>query len=949
MKSICVKIVPPVFVVAVFCLLALNGCDKFSGESNNAAKLVLDCSSVVTSAEGEEKQLYITCNSSWKITGGAEWVSCSQISGTSSAIVSFSTSPNTTFEERRATYTIVCGEAKLPFIVIQKQRDALTVSTNKIELPMSGCDFNVEVKANITYEYEICDDCKEWISPINNTRSLNSTMLMFHAEPSEEISSRVGTIIIRSGKISEYIKVYQSGGHTLVLTTTDYKVLSEGKTINIELRSNVNYSVKMPDEDWIVPVETRSASTHSLQYIVKPNDTYDSRSAEIVFLDEDCCISQTVTITQFQLDAILLAKEQYDFDDEGGEFTAELASNVEYSITSSVDWITPIESSETRALTTASYRFVVAANPQRSLREGWIVVKGHRMGSSGFIEQSIKVRQQGVPDAAYQIHYTTTDGKPINYNNPSVVASNVCENGEGVITFLKPVKDVDGFGFYTPKFAYQTLKTVTIPEGANRICDWAFGYCQALESVSIPASVETIDDFAFAGCKALKTVDIPDNSAMKVIGDGAFHSCESLEHIFIPDAVTTLKNTFGYCSSLKSLTFGPNSQLRDIGIVAFSSCESLQSLHFQFLEVPEISSSAFGGCGNLIIYVPETMIDAYVSKYPYLPVLPDNYLTTKYVSTDYSSDGRVETVQIHTQGNGIKLVLMGNGYSDVHQIRGTYDKVMNNVMEGFFSVEPYTSLRPYFDVYFVRTVSKHETLADGNSTVFNRRLGDYKVFEYARKVPGFDPTKSVIGVVENFAGTINGAAGVCNLYEDNSAIAYFRTMYNDGQFLTYHELCGHAFGKLDEEYIIREGYTIQEAGIKLVKKKHSMGWYENVDVTNDPSNILWADFLKDPLYSATVGIYEGAGGCAYGVYRPSKGSFMGRGDIGDEGFNPPSRYSIWKKAMTIAGESCSWDKFVEFDAPARNAPTTQAKSKEHLYNTPTVSPVFKNCSWTEAK
>lgn len=30
------------------------------------------------------------------------------------------------------------------------------------------------------------------------------------------------------------------------------------------------------------------------------------------------------------------------------------------------------------------------------------------MGSSGFIEQSIKVRQQGVPDAAYQIHYTTS-------------------------------------------------------------------------------------------------------------------------------------------------------------------------------------------------------------------------------------------------------------------------------------------------------------------------------------------------------------------------------------------------------------------------------------------------------------------------------------------------------------------------------------------------------------
>lgn len=100
---------------------------------------------------------------------------------------------------------------KTTIIVVQKQQDALTVTTNKIELPTAGCDFNIEVKANIPFDYEIGNDCKEWISRVDKTRTLQSSVLTFHAQPSEDADTRSGTVTIKSGQQSERVTVFKQG------------------------------------------------------------------------------------------------------------------------------------------------------------------------------------------------------------------------------------------------------------------------------------------------------------------------------------------------------------------------------------------------------------------------------------------------------------------------------------------------------------------------------------------------------------------------------------------------------------------------------------------------------------------------------------------------------------------------------------------------------------------
>ena len=57
-------------------------------------------------------------------------------------------------------------------------------------------------------------------------------------------------------------------------------------------------------------------------------------------------------------------------------------------------------------------------------------------------------------------------------------------------------------------------------------------------------------------------------------------------------------------------------------------------------------------------------------------------------SVDYSEDGKIDTLQQHTKGDGIPIVLMGDGFVDQELANGTYRSVMEKTMENLFTEEP---------------------------------------------------------------------------------------------------------------------------------------------------------------------------------------------------------------------------------------------------------------------
>ena len=288
-----------------------------------------------------------------------------------------------------------------------------------------------------------------------------------------------------------------------------------------------------------------------------------------------------------------------------------------------------------------------------------------------------------------------------------------------------------------------------------------------------------------------------------------------------------------------------------------------------------------------------------------------------YESSDYSMDGTVFTLQNHSVGNGLKVVIMGEAYSDRMIDDGTYRKHVEQAMEAFFSEEPYASFRDYFDVYGLYVVSPNEVL--GMNTAF----GTSVEFDRGTFVTNSEP---VIRYVSNMKETNNQSADVTTIILMNTD-ANFRAncwMYSDGfcaAFCSYngtdeeallqivhHEACGHGFGKLADEYIEYEGaYPTPSA----IVNDHQRNWSMNVDVTNDPQEIAWSYFLTDTRYqNEGIGIFEGANYYPYGIYRATENSIM-RYNTG--GFNAPSRQSIYRRIMEKSGGVYSFENFLEYD------------------------------------
>ena len=85
-----------------------------------------------------------------------------------------------------------------------------------------------------------------------------------------------------------------------------------------------------------------------------------------------------------------------------------------------------------------------------------------------------------------------------------------------------------------------------------------------------------------------------------------------------------------------------------------------------------------------------------------------------FTTEDWSRDGEVVTLQNHTRGPGLSLLLMGDGYIDQDIESGLFDRQMRLTYNALFSVEPYITLKDYFDVYYKITLSGSRVF-DGNT------------------------------------------------------------------------------------------------------------------------------------------------------------------------------------------------------------------------------------------
>lgn len=308
-----------------------------------------------------------------------------------------------------------------------------------------------------------------------------------------------------------------------------------------------------------------------------------------------------------------------------------------------------------------------------------------------------------------------------------------------------------------------------------------------------------------------------------------------------------------------------------------------------------------------------------------------DYTTTCSVAQyyyEYNEDKGI-TLQAHNKGRGINLVFLGDGFDAEDIASGDYLRVMNEQMERFFDIEPYRTYRDYFNVYTAIAVSPENGIGTVNTirrtkfeTTFTsgaKLRGNYDgIFAYAMEVTPVDANNLHQSLIVMTPNTID-YGGITEMWEDGSAIAFCPLSEDaypyDARGIIQHEAGGHGFGKLGDEYIYHNTFIdfcsclcCEHVGEFTDAK--ALGWYENLSLTGKMHEVPWSHLIFDDRYSDVVDIYEGGFMHSRGVFRSEQNSCMNNNI---SYFSAISREAIVKRIMEYAGESYSFEKFVEND------------------------------------
>ena len=112
-----------------------------------------------------------------------------------------------------------------------------------------------------------------------------------------------------------------------------------------------------------------------------------------------------------------------------------------------------------------------------------------------------------------------------------------------------------------------TNSEITVPEGIEEICEYAFSGNTNITKVRFPDTVKTIGDYAFYGCENLTVVDMPHE--LTRIGSNVFDYCKKLSSLEFPDTLTAVGiGSFFHCYSLAKINV-PSCVINDDNLAGF--------------------------------------------------------------------------------------------------------------------------------------------------------------------------------------------------------------------------------------------------------------------------------------------------------------------------------------------------------------------------------------------
>lgn len=258
---------------------------------------------VLFNSDAGTASLDLSSSGAWKaefVNGRAYWCTLSQEEGKRGvATLTFTVQANGEYDERSASVVFTNGDLKRTIVVVQKQRDAMLLSSGRVDIDANGGTVTVEVSSNIDFTHSVASEASGWIHSLG-TKGLRQSVVSFAIDANEALDRRSGVITFQGPAGEETVTVYQKGEvPTIVVSDEEVSLPAEEGILQVEVASNIDVTFEIQEDDnWLEEIKTRTISTRTFTFAYTRNHGRKERTCNIVFRNEDFAKADTVWIVQ---------------------------------------------------------------------------------------------------------------------------------------------------------------------------------------------------------------------------------------------------------------------------------------------------------------------------------------------------------------------------------------------------------------------------------------------------------------------------------------------------------------------------------------------------------------------------------------------------------------------------------------------------------------------------
>ena len=264
---------------------------------------------------------------------------------------------------------------------------------------------------------------------------INNSKLIVTVMANDTYDARIDTVTFTdsNNQATRFITVTQARRTGLILDKISFEAKMAGDTITAKLKSNVSYTVQIPDTiDWVTqPISSskaRGLEESSITFYVNKNKTYHDRDAVITVTNKDEKLTDKLTIHQPFNQVFKVDSTAFEASMDGQEIIANVESNIPFTVTipDSSKWVTipkRLIKNDEFTTTDTELKFTVKENTTYHARDAVIILSNEQGGISDTI--SIHQPFTAVFKADKKSFEAPMDGGTITINMESNVSYDV--------------------------------------------------------------------------------------------------------------------------------------------------------------------------------------------------------------------------------------------------------------------------------------------------------------------------------------------------------------------------------------------------------------------------------------------------------------------------------------------------------------------------------------------